>query len=339
MKDRIAIYFVHFYQEYYDKCTHSENLLTSQITWASSQAERLKELGDLPPETLADPPHPKSEKLLEAILAANHEVMEAIRIYDDLKRMGEEALQEREVAERSKRDVRLDRTVCLCTASQPIQSKSVPQQIEYVLADGSYQMQVPGGNAGGASGPSRTPSPGLDPPPTGLYSHNGSQPSLNSSSQNHSQSGPASQNYLGLPGLPRAVPHGPRRPMPRSRSPSPERGADNHYYSRSNYLDIDRSSSRLTREDSSDELEVTVRPSTKAMGKRRLETSPERSETGDSTRGDEGGHSRTSSFSDSDESRIRPHWNNRPQAYVYDAMAERSKKLEEERQRSMKDKG
>lgn len=98
-------------QEYHTKCLYSESLLTSQIDWASAQADRLKELGSIPPETLPDPPHPKAELLLNAILGANHEIHEAIRMWDDLKRVGEEALQEKEIAERSKRDVRLDRSV------------------------------------------------------------------------------------------------------------------------------------------------------------------------------------------------------------------------------------
>jgi hypothetical protein len=60
---------------------------------------------------MLDPPHPQAEQLLEAILGANHELAEALRIYDDLQRVGEEAMLEREVEERSRRDIRLDRSV------------------------------------------------------------------------------------------------------------------------------------------------------------------------------------------------------------------------------------
>lgn len=47
------------------------------------------------------------EKLLAAILAANEELLEALRLYDDLERVGIE----RDAEERSKREVRMDRSV------------------------------------------------------------------------------------------------------------------------------------------------------------------------------------------------------------------------------------
>lgn len=65
------------------------------------------------------PPSPKKdkdserltteEKLLAAILASNEELLEALRLYDDLERVGIE----RDAEERSKREVRMDRSVSL----------------------------------------------------------------------------------------------------------------------------------------------------------------------------------------------------------------------------------
>ena len=47
------------------------------------------------------------EKLLAAILASNEELLEALRQYDDLERVGIE----RDAGERSKREIRMDRSV------------------------------------------------------------------------------------------------------------------------------------------------------------------------------------------------------------------------------------
>lgn len=65
------------------------------------------------------PPSPKKdkdserltteEKLLAAILASNEELLEALRLYDDLERVGIE----RDAEERSKREIRMDRSVSL----------------------------------------------------------------------------------------------------------------------------------------------------------------------------------------------------------------------------------
>jgi hypothetical protein len=47
------------------------------------------------------------EQLLAALLAANEELLEALRVYDDLERVGAERM----VEERSRKEVREDRTV------------------------------------------------------------------------------------------------------------------------------------------------------------------------------------------------------------------------------------
>lgn len=302
-------------REYHDKCQSSQALLASQIDWATSQAKRLRELQELPPDSMPDPPHPHAEQLLEAILGANHELAEALRIYDDLQRVGEEAMLEREVEERSRRDIRLDRS-----------------QIQYIAPDGSLQMQPPGG-AGGASGPSRTPSPGLGANPYSGANSTGSQPSLNSlpPTSSYSHSAHNSQYHLNLPPLARPVPHGPRKPNARSRSPSPDRAMElNHFHTRStNTLDTDRIS-RQTEDDSSDDPDIPFQPTAKAMGKRRMEgTNLDRCDSDDPYKVEEL-RSRSPSLSGSDDGRARPHWKNQPQVYAYDAMAERTKAMEGE---------
>jgi hypothetical protein len=112
----------------------------------------------------------------------------------------------------------------------------------------------------------------------------------------------------------------------------------NHAYSGFPYLEADLVSQQ-TPEESSDELEIPLKPTAKAMGKRRMEASPERSEADDAFRGEERGRSRSSSFSESDDSKTRPHWKNLRQVYAYDAMAERTKAMEEEMRRLLKDRG
>jgi hypothetical protein len=58
-------------------------------------------------------PHPRSEELLECILAANQELVESFRIFDDLQTMAQERALELEAEERSKVETRLDRTVSI----------------------------------------------------------------------------------------------------------------------------------------------------------------------------------------------------------------------------------
>lgn len=52
------------------------------------------------------------EQLLAALLAANQELLEAFRVYDDLERLALAEKEEREVQERSMVEQRIDRRVC-----------------------------------------------------------------------------------------------------------------------------------------------------------------------------------------------------------------------------------
>lgn len=53
------------------------------------------------------------EQLLASLLAANQELLEAFRVYDDLERLALAEREEREVEERSRVEQRIDRRVCL----------------------------------------------------------------------------------------------------------------------------------------------------------------------------------------------------------------------------------
>lgn len=88
----------------------------AQIPWATAQADRSREelrriyLDENGQETRPIPTS-KEEELLAALLAANQELLEAFKIYDDLERLGVAEQEEREVEERSRKEIRLDRTV------------------------------------------------------------------------------------------------------------------------------------------------------------------------------------------------------------------------------------
>ena len=147
---KVSIALVHVYdansdrpiiQEFYARCRASQELISAQIPWAFAQAERSREAAakegkaveakpkegrhSVERERDRPPPSPKKdgdsdhltteEKLLAAILRANEELLEALRLYDDLERVGIE----RDAEERSKREVRMDRSVSTGTMRSP----------------------------------------------------------------------------------------------------------------------------------------------------------------------------------------------------------------------------
>lgn len=58
-------------------------------------------------------PPTHEEKLLAELLAANEELMEALRIYNEIERVGVENEVERSARERSRVEVRRDVQVCI----------------------------------------------------------------------------------------------------------------------------------------------------------------------------------------------------------------------------------
>ncbi|EJU00250.1 hypothetical protein DACRYDRAFT_117303 [Dacryopinax primogenitus] len=134
----------------------------------------------------------KEEQLFAALLGAHQELLEVFKIYEEHARVGVEDTEEREVEERSKREVRMDR-----------------RDLQYLNAEGYLDTRF--GASGGSSSQVATPSP--------------SQPGSRSAS-------PINAGYAGSTGhlshpLPTPpVPHlapPPHAPSgPRRRTPSPE---------------------------------------------------------------------------------------------------------------------
>ncbi len=88
--------------EFYQKVARSQELLASQIGWASAQADRSRTRGPLTGET-------RQEALLADILEAHGRASEAVGMVDDARRHMDEEEQERQVTERSKVEVSIDR--------------------------------------------------------------------------------------------------------------------------------------------------------------------------------------------------------------------------------------
>ncbi|KAF8905168.1 hypothetical protein CPB85DRAFT_1315922 [Mucidula mucida] len=157
-------------QEFYLKCRQSQEIIYAQIPWATAGAERSRAAKDqqrkrtqsnasLP---LLNSPHGQSpdpkeltveENLLAALLGANAEIVEALKQYDDLERVG----MEREAEELSRRDVRMD-----------------PRERQ--LLEEQHQLSDPHVGIGGSS--SRSPSPAPRSRPSSIYNLHNPQPSL-----------------------------------------------------------------------------------------------------------------------------------------------------------------
>ena len=75
------------------------------------QLKRQEPLPSIEREVDRDRPHPRSEELLAAIVDANQQLEDALRICDQLERIGAENAEALEVQERSRHDTRIDRTV------------------------------------------------------------------------------------------------------------------------------------------------------------------------------------------------------------------------------------
>ncbi|TFK82019.1 hypothetical protein K466DRAFT_557157 [Polyporus arcularius HHB13444] len=337
-------------KEFYARCRASQELISAQIPWAFAQAERSREAKakdkegrhSLERDRERLPPSPKKdkdsehltteEKLLAAILASNEELLEALRLYDDLERVGIE----RDAEERSKREIRMDRS-----------------KLRYDEESGLYLEPGQPTHGGASSSRSPSPAPSGSPSPapslvvTPSLAHSAiSQPvpsrpaqtnhvnHPNYADRNHQQPGQHGSSQSLAP--PPPAPHGPRLPTHRSNTPSPERGS---LYSvartstESTHVAPAHQGSKL-RQDSSeewtdagaDDCKTPVRPSAKALGKRKVIEQPEgdRPFDPDDLFYDHSNDSiRNSEDSDSDDARTRNLWH-RPVHYVYDAAAERT---------------
>ncbi|KAH9834382.1 uncharacterized protein C8Q71DRAFT_768478 [Rhodofomes roseus] len=342
-------------REFYARCRASQELISAQIPWAFAQAERSRQAAGRKsqPNGLTRPSLDsrgprrtdsqvslstisstgeltQEEQLLAALLAANEDLMEALRLYDDLERVG----MEREAEERSRKETRMDRT-----------------RLRYEDVDHSYLE--PGETHAGASS-SRSPSPSspsLSSAPsfvitTASPAHAHPLPPIPSSNNatptaKHHQAPPiTTQGSVQSLAPPPHAPLGPRSPAHsaggQSRTPSPERASLRQSIPRSS-LDstagsLARDMNKLgvqSRDSHGDDVPGTlIRPSTKALGKRRQIDPPESERGFDpddifyDNADDQSRQNDESLESDSDDG--QHHRWHQPVHYVYDAAAERT---------------
>ncbi|KAJ7619451.1 hypothetical protein FB45DRAFT_839940 [Roridomyces roridus] len=148
--------------EFYKKCVDSQELIFTQIPWASAGAERSRaskdqvqqrERGERKRKTSATPngslpdittpASTREEELLAELLAANEHLREAIDLYKDLERV----TLERDAEERNRREVRID-----------------PRQRARITEDGTLHNDSAVGSSGmGSASRSRSPSPIRNP--------------------------------------------------------------------------------------------------------------------------------------------------------------------------------
>ncbi|KAI0668846.1 hypothetical protein C8Q78DRAFT_212551 [Trametes maxima] len=350
-------------KEFYARCRASQELISAQIPWAFAQAEKSRQAAaaalaaaggkpveprppregrhsterERPPSSPnADKDKDKSdsehltteEKLLAAILAANEELLEALRQYDDLERVGIE----RDAQERSKKETRMDRT----------------GEHSYYLEPG----QTNHGGAGASSSRSASPSPSTSPSPApslvitptpSSISHGHPLPPIphQPASANHTHP-VAQQGSIQSLAPPPPAPHGPRSPTHRSNTPSPERASagraprtsieSNQSAARQQATSKLRPESSEEWSDLDEEARTPVRPSAKALGKRKVvEPPPDEDRPFDPNdifynHANDSFHNTNNNNSDeseSEEGRARNPWH-RPVQYVYDAAAERT---------------
>ncbi|KAI0270754.1 hypothetical protein BC834DRAFT_863090 [Gloeopeniophorella convolvens] len=366
-------------KEWYEKCRTSQDLIAAQIPWATAGADRSRTAREAhqqqlqhqrtskrrnspnepgAPNVLVKPNRNKQqqqaneedqpveltaeEHLLGALLEANEALTSVLRMYDDIERIG----LERETLERSRQEVRLDR------------SKNVVDDRGYV-----HHLDLPPASLGSSSrSPSPSPSPSPQPPPlqipAALQPHAGQPHPLPPIPVQH-QPGHPSQPLLGLPP---PAPHGPRLPAPimaRSHTPSPERAgfarpplpittssvapipheAPNGGLHRPMVPPLGVVVPRKEPEgndDDEEDVRTPIRPSAKALGKRRViemeDPDPDAFNPDDifyerADPRDARNHApEDSGISDSDSDSPRRGWQ-QPVHYAYDAVAERTQRL------------
>ncbi|TDL14857.1 hypothetical protein BD410DRAFT_796884 [Rickenella mellea] len=270
-------------KEFYRKCLASQELIYAQIPWASSRAERSREQAQatITPKGKVNGNNEwtRDENLLAELLKANEELTDALRVYDDLERLGVEKEVQRATEERSRHEVRLNRSV-----------------IQSMAADGELHPEyISNRDIGSSRSPSPSPQfltattlpPQPIPQPTPIYPESRPASQLHiDPSMNTSQGQLVHSNLI----PPLRIPHGPRPPAPHSRSPSPTQSPPSskphsRTHSRTNSLGaiagsavpimtrahLEQVNSALSNEfpDDSNTL-VAGKPSAKALGKRRV---------------------------------------------------------------------
>ncbi|KAH9039426.1 hypothetical protein EDB84DRAFT_1477955, partial [Lactarius hengduanensis] len=352
-------------KEWHAKCLTSQDLIAAQIPWATVGADRLRAAREAQQQQQLqqqrtikhrNSPHRQNQKqgngedspveptpeeqLLGALLEANGALTSVLRDHDDIERIGIE----RETLERSRQEVRLDR------------SRNVVDDHGYV-----HHLDIMPPSLGSSSrSPSPSPSPSPKPPPIPipavLQPHAG-QPHLLPPIPVQQPNYAPTQPSLALP--PPAL-HGPRSPglvLHRSHTPSPEWGGlprpslhaavlpnsaqpfsedapNGGALKPSLGIIVPRGDNKGEDEDGEENIRTPIRPSAKALGKRRVveaeEPDPafnpddlfyERTDvrdTGNPVQEDSG-------MSDSDS--LPRSWPQQPVHYAYDAVAERTQRL------------
>ncbi|EIN05886.1 hypothetical protein PUNSTDRAFT_91523 [Punctularia strigosozonata HHB-11173 SS5] len=322
-------------KEFHHKCTASQEFIFAQIPWATATAERSRsnrgQVADgYERQSTADGQQTsitREEELLAELLFVNEELLAVLRVYDDLVRLG----QERDAEERSRYDFRMDRA-----------------QLHREQQVNGYGLAPPSSTGAGSS---RSPSPSLSSSPAFsstippvIPSHAHPLPPIPVANANTNRA-PAQVHGNTSPSMPFTYPHtlapphgprhGPRSPMhrpARSRSPSLERpSVDSHTHSRTSSslsgppnglgrLDVQGQSVYDGDSSSSEEVYTPMKPSEKALGKRRLEDppTPERAQD-EFFPGDPDDASQFEHYQEE----ARPSWST-PIHYVYDAAAERT---------------
>lgn len=366
-------------KEWHEKCITSQDLIAAQIPWATAGADRSRAAretqqlqqqrtikrrnspnGPGTPNPTNKPHRHKQgngedspveltveEQLLGALLEANGALTSVLRDYDDIERIGIE----RDTLERSRQEVRLDR------------SKNVVDDRGYVHHLDIMPTSLGSSSRSPSPSPSPSPQPLPIPIPTVLQPHAGQPHPLPPIPIQLQPNYAPTQPSLALPP---PAPHGPRSPglvLHRSHTPSPERGgfarpslhaaapnsapvlpgeAPNGGTSKP-LLDV------VLREDEEDEddedddhddgkdIRMPIRPSAKALGKRRVVEAAEPDP--DAFNPDDLFYERTdardarnpvqddSGMSDSDSDSPPRSWPHQPVHYAYDAVAERTQHL------------
>lgn len=103
-------------QEFYRKCFLAHESLTNQIDWAQAEASQSREQAIMDASAAGYDPPPMStpeEQALGTLFEAHSQLAEALKQHDDLERLARDESELREVRERSKKETRMDRSVCL----------------------------------------------------------------------------------------------------------------------------------------------------------------------------------------------------------------------------------
>ncbi|KAF9446534.1 hypothetical protein P691DRAFT_803828 [Macrolepiota fuliginosa MF-IS2] len=282
-------------REFYHKCRASQELIFAQVPWATAEAEKSiqdRDARSKSKETNGDVNEiTKEEQLLNEILDANGELLEALNQYEDMDRVA----MERKAEYRSMRENRIDRRVL--QEAQP--ERTTRSSVQH--------------DAG---------SPSPSPPP--------SMRSTSPHQSPEQQQRPYPEGLTNNLAPPHSGPWGPRSPgqfPPRTPSPRPI----NLEVQETNGTQPTGSTASVNpvKYDNDARVDAPIQPSAKALGKQKAvdvdQTDSYSQHTGEDSYYDTASNKRNShTFDDSDhEDDYDLPWH-RPTQYVYDAAAERT---------------